>query len=382
VVSEIALAFVLLAGAALFVRSYTALTAVEPGFASDNILAMSVELPERYRDSPEESYTFIAELHERLGALPGVQAVGGASQMPFMGGTSWPPTSVETSDGIIDDNVHSASVTPEYFATMKIPLVAGRQIEKTDRFSNPHVAVVSEAMVRTYWPDENPIGRRIRINVGDDPDWITVVGVVGDVKYRLNQNPYPQFYRPYAQDSGWFQNIVIKTAMAPDALTPAVRELLRSMDPDVPTNIRRLEDRIGQSPAVAGKRFQIYLLSCLSGLAALLAVIGIYGVLAYIVSQRSHEIGIRMALGAGKASVMRNVVGRGMLLAGIGLVVGLVITLAFSRLMASLLFEVSPTDPETLTGVALLVALAGATASSLPAYRATKVDPSEALRQE
>jgi putative ABC transport system permease protein len=382
VVSEIALAFVLLAGAALFIKSYTTLTAVEPGFVADNVLTMSVALPEKYRDSPEESYNFIAELHEQLGALPGVQSVGGANQMPFMGGTSWPPTSVETSDGIVEDTVHHATVTPEYFATMKIPIVAGRQLAQTDRFSAPHVAVVSEAMVRNYWPDENPIGRRIRVDVGDDPQWITVVGIVGDVKYGLNRNPYPQFYRPYAQDSGWYQNIVVKTAMAPDALTPAVRDLLRSMDPDVPTTIRRLEDRIDQSSAVARKRFQIYLLGCLSGLAALLAVVGIYGVLAYIVSQRSHEIGVRMALGAGKASVMRNVVGRGLLLAGIGLVVGFAIALAFSRLMESLLFEVSPTDPVTLAGVAVLVALAAVAASSLPAYRATKVDPSEALRQE
>jgi ABC-type antimicrobial peptide transport system permease subunit len=154
------------------------------------------------------------------------------------------------------------------------------------------------------------------------------------------------------------------------------------MDPDVPMDIQRLDERIEQSSAVAGKRFQIYLLGCLSGLAALLAVIGIYGVLAYIVSQRSHEIGIRMALGASKASVMRNIVGRGLLLAGIGVAVGFVVALAFSRLMESLLFEVSPTDPETLAGVALLVALAAVVASSFPAYRATKVDPSEALRQE
>ncbi len=382
VVSEIALAFVLLAGVALFIKSYLALTAVEPGFAADNVLTMTISLEERRGDSDEEFLAFITELHERLRALPGVQAVGGASQMPFMGGTSWPPTSLETSDGVIDDSIHSVTVTPEYFATMKIPLVAGRQLAKTDTQGTPPVAVVSEAMVRKYWSEENPIGRRIRVNVGDKPDWMTVVGVVGDVKYGLNRNPYPQFYVPYAQEPGGYQNVVLKTAMTPDVATPSIRALLRSIDPGVPTHIQRLEDRIDQSSAVAGKRFQILLLGCLSGLAALLAVIGIYGVLAYIVSQRSHEIGIRMALGAGKASVMRNVVGRGLLLAGIGLVVGLVITLAFSRLMESLLFEVSPTDPATLTGVALLVALAAAAASSFPAYRATKVDPSEALRQE
>lgn len=382
VVSEIALAFVLLAGAALFIKSYSALTAVDPGFVADNVLTISVALPERYRDSEQESYAFITELHERLGALPGVQAVGGAEQMPFMGGTSWPPTSVETSDGIIDDSVHSTTVTPEYFATMQIPLVAGRQLSRTDRKDTPLVAVVSEAMVRNYWPQEDPIGRRIRVNVAEDPMWMTVVGIVGDVKYGLSRNPYPQFYVPYAQDPSWYQNVVVKTAMAPDALTPTVRELLRSMDPNVPTDIRRLEDRIDQSSAVAGKRFQITLLGCLSGLAALLAVVGIYGVLACIVSQRSHEIGIRMALGADKTSVMRNVVGRGLLLAGIGLAVGFVIALAFSRIMESLLFEVSPADPATLAGVALLVALAAVAASALPAYRATKVDPSEALRQE
>ena len=382
VVSEIALAFVLLAGAALFVKSYTALTGVEPGFVADNVLTMRVELPERYRDSQQESYAFISELHERLGALPGIETVGGASQMPFMGGTSWPPTSVQTLDGIVDDNVHNAAVTPEYFDALKIPLIAGRQLARTDTLSAPNVAVVSEAMVRRYWPDENPIGRRVRVNADDEPHWITVVGIVGDVKHGLSWNPYPQFYRPYAQDSGWYQDIVVKTAMAPDALTPAVRALLQSMNPDVPINILRLDDRIEQSSAVAGNRFQIYLLGCFSILAALLAVIGIYGVLAYVVSQRSHEIGIRMALGAGKTSVVGDVVGRGLMLAGIGLAVGLVIALAFSRLMESLLFGVSPNDPATLTSVALLVALSAAAASSLPAYRATKVDPSVALRQE
>jgi putative ABC transport system permease protein len=209
-----------------------------------------------------------------------------------------------------------------------------------------------------------------------------VVGVVGDVKYRLNWDPFPEFYVPYAQYPNWYQVVVLQTAIEPASITPAVREAFRAVDPDVPVVIEALQDRISRSSAVTENRFRISILGCLSGLAALLAVVGIYGVLAYTVSQRSHEIGIRMALGAGKSNVVLSVLTRGLVMAGLGLGIGWAVALAASRVVESLLFAVSPTDPETFAVVALLVAAATIAASTIPAFRATRVNPVVALKQE
>ncbi len=385
VVSEIALAFVLLAGAALFIKSFSSLSAVEPGFVVDNMLTMSIEIPGADRDpdaAADAAGAFFSELDEKLLSLPGVQAVGRANQMPFVSGLSFPPTSIDSSEGIVEDNVHNSTVTPEYFTTLEIPLVAGRGFTSTDRKGTQLVALVCETMARKHWPEDDPIGRRVRVDVGDDPEWITVVGVVGDVKHRLNWAPFDEFYIPYAQWPTEYQNVVIKTAIDPMVLAPSVREAVWAIDPNLPVSIRALDEQITRSKAVVGHRFRIFMLGCLSGLAALLAVVGVYGVLAYTVSQRSNEIGIRLALGAGKTRVVRSVLSRGLAMAGIGLALGWAIASAASRVMESLLFQVSPTDPMTLAGVALLVAVAATAASTIPALCATRVDPVEALKGE
>ena len=382
VVCEIALAFVLLVGAGLFVRSFTRLLSVDRGFVSDSVIVMPVSLPEQYRQSSEESAVFYQELVERIRAVPGVRMVGGANQMPFMGGMSFPPTSVETSEGVDEDIVHSTTVTPEYFPALNIPLVAGRLPDADDLGGTEPVVVVSEAMVRRYWADEEPIGQRVRRDFPGDSIWRTVVGVVGDVRTRLNEAPYSQFYIPYAQNPVWFQTIVIKTAVPATTVMPQVREALWVMSRDLPARLWTLDELISQSAAVAGPRFGIYVLGSLSALAALLAILGIYGVLAYTVSQRSREIGIRMALGAGANKVVRAVLGRGLLMTGGGLLIGLGIAVAGGRVIRSLLFEISPGDPLTIVAVAALVTMAAILASYVPARRATKVDPAAALRQE
>jgi putative ABC transport system permease protein len=382
VVSEITIAFVLLAGAALFIRSLSSLTSVQPGFVAEDLLTMRIVLPVHYRESEEAQSAFFTELDERLGAVPGVRSVARADQMPFVGGLSYPPVSIETSEGVEEDIVHASAMTPTYLKTLGIPLVAGRNLSEADRKATPLVAVVNEAMARKYWPGEDPIGRRIRAEIGEEPPWLTVVGVFGDVKYRLDWDPFPEFYVPFAQWPSWAQVVVLETAVEPETIAAPVREAVWEIDPDVPVQIAALKDRVNRSDAVITNRFGIFILGCLSGLAALLTVVGVYGVLAYTVSQRSHEIGIRMALGAGKGSVVLSVLARGLVMAGIGVAIGVAMAVAFSRLVESLLFAVSPTDPATLAGVALLVAVATMAASFVPAIRATKVDPVEALKQE
>jgi putative ABC transport system permease protein len=380
VVSEIALAFVLLAGAGLFVRSFTRLTSIERGFVTDSLLVMPVVLPIPYRESNETAPAFYQELNERLRSTPGVELVAATSQMPFVSGFSWPPTSIETSEGVVEDIMHSSSVTPEYFEAMGIPTVAGRTFDSSDRDGSLPVAVVNEAMVKQYWPDENPIGRQVRRDVQGDSVWMTVIGVVGDIRNQLNRAPFPEFFMANAQRPSWYRVEVIKTAVRPNSLIPAVREAVWAVDPDVPVQVWKLEDRINQSAAVASPRFGIYVLGALSALAGLLAIVGIYGVLAYAVQQRSQEIGIRMALGAATRNVLGAVLQRGLVMVGTGLALGLAIALAAGRLMESLLFEVSPADPVTMVAVALLVLFAALVASFVPARRATRVDPVEAMR--
>jgi ABC-type antimicrobial peptide transport system permease subunit len=239
-------------------------------------------------------------------------------------------------------------------------------------------------MVRRYWPDESPLGRRIGgVNAAGDSVWMTVAGVVGDVRYRLNLDPFPSYHVPLAQwPSTWYQWVILRTEIAPAAITPAVQEALAAIDPEVPIQVLQLKEQIRNSRAVAGPRFGIFVLSCLAGLAALLAFIGVYGVLAYTVEQRAHEIGIRLALGASERIVVRELLGRGLLMAVTGLGIGTVLAVIGSRITSSLLFETSPTDPVTLFSVALLVAVAALCASYFPARRATNVDPVEVLRQE
>ena len=384
VISEIALAFVLLTGAGLFIKSFVRMTSVDPGFTPDRILTMRVSLTEEDYGSEDADAgrAFYGTLLERLRALPGVRTVGAADQMPFMGGRSFPPTSIETADGVTEMNVHTASVTPGYFQAMTIPVVAGRAFGIDDRPGSPPVAIINQAMAAQFWPDGSPLGRRVREEAAGGPVWRTVVGVVGDVKYGLRDTGSPVIHVPFQQRSSHGAFVVMKSDIPPTDVIASAREVVHSIDADLPLEFAVLPDRIRDSEAAVVSRFVMAVVGSLAGAAGLLAVLGIYGVLAYSVTQRTQEIGIRMALGAGAGVVVRSVVGRGLLMTGIGLVGGMVGAAGAARLVESQLFGVSAADPATLAMVTLLVIAATLAASYIPARRATRVAPVEALRCE
>ncbi len=380
VVSEIALAFVLLAGVGLFVRSYAALSASSLGFEAGRLVTMAVNVPTRLRDGEPKAYmAFFGDTTDRLRAIPGVESVGAADQGPFMGGMSFPPTSIETPGGVTKAITFATAVTPGYFQTLGAPLVAGRWLDDRDGPGTAPVAVVNQTMAERYWPGEDAIGRRVRLDFGDRT-WMTVVGVVGDVVYRLGMRPPAAVYVPYAHFPDTYLYFVARTAAAPDAVMPRIRELLTKIDPDAPVRVDALTALVADSNTAVSQRFAIALIGCLAGLAALLAIVGIYGVLSYNVSMRTHEIGVRLALGADAVDVVRGVLRRGLLMAAVGCGVGLGLSLAASHVLASQLYEISATDPATLAGVAALVVAAATTASYVPAKRATRINPVEALR--
>jgi predicted permease len=379
-VAEIALAFVLLTGAGLFTRSLTRLLAVDPGFASGNLAVVGHATPLDRRDTWESVIAYFEDLDRRLLALPGVEAVGRANQMPFAGGWSAPPVSIETAEGIWDGSCHFAMVSPGYLPTMRIPVVAGRGISDDDRQDSEPIVLVSRILADRM--GGNALGRRIRVNTQGDSIWRVVVGVVGDVSYRLADGSMPMFYVPYSQRPTGYQNVVIRASIDPLGLAPAIRSTIWEQDPRAPASVNTMEDFINSSYVLGGSRFLVVVLSSLSVLAALITLIGVYGVLAYSVNQRVKDIGIRMALGAEHGEVVRAVLGRGLIMAGIGLAIGGAIAFAFGRTVRGLLFGVQPMDPLILVAVALLVIVAVAAASYLPARRAASLNPVDVLRSE
>jgi putative ABC transport system permease protein len=276
-------------------------------------------------------------------------------------------------------NANVNLITPGYFQTMNIPLIEGRDFDERDAMKAPETAIINQEMARRYWPDENPIGQRLA--VGDNP-WRVVVGLVGDVKQSgLDIETRPEMFWPYYQEPVSFATFVVRTGSDPEAMTSAVRAAMQEIDKDLPVyNIKTVNDVISES--VAPRRLNMLLLGIFAGLALVLAAVGIYGVISYSVSQRTREIGIRMALGASHTSVLRLVVGEGMILAVIGVTIGVVASFFLTRLMSTLLFGVSTTDPITFVAISLLLTGVSIVASLVPARRATRVDPMVALRYE
>jgi putative ABC transport system permease protein len=402
-VSEIALTFVLLVGAGLLTRSLLHLTSVERGFVSGNVITLRLELSAARYTSDDRVRAFYQELYERLESIPGVQAVAAATQMPFSGGTTRNITTVEARAGLVETNVERANVSASYFRVMSIPLVAGRAFTPQDKYSDTPVAIVSQAMARTYWPDEEAVGRRIKeggdavfddvVGVEGDWPWLTVVGVAGDVRHEgLDVEQQAKMYLPFRQGMTWQidgdgqfvssnRTVVLKTSIDPSGVMAAAREVVKAMDPDLPIIELSTLDRL-ISRSVAGPRFRTILIGSLAALATVLAVVGIFGVLAYAVARRTNEIGIRMALGAAGSDVVRGVLKRGMAQLATGLAIGLVVSLAAVQVLERFLFEISPTDLGTLIAVVVLLTSAALAASYIPARRATRVDPVDALRRE
>jgi len=386
VVSEIALALVLLTGAGLMLKSFMRMRAVDPGFRTENILTMTVDLPDASYPTVTTIQAFDSSILTKLSNLPGVVAAGAVNFMPLQ------PVLIRgdfTLDGgrklPRDYNVAKPDVSPDYFRVMGIRFLKGRGFIDQDNSSAPGVVIISQSVARTLWPGQDPIGQRITMEDEPKPkDWLTIIGIVDDVRQRLTGRPQPAIYQPYQQVTRPFflshMSFVVRTATNPQSVAAGMRGVLHDVDKYQPVSIAALTDLADASTAETW--FQARLISTFSILALLLAAIGIYGVLAYAVAERTREIGIRMALWAKKSDITFMLLKRTLLLVMAGVAIGGCGALALTRVLSKFLFEVKPTDPATFLAVAAILAVTGIVAGLLPARRATRVDPVVALRWE
>jgi len=383
VVAEMALALLLLVGAGLLLRSFARLISVNPGFNAEHLLTMEMfTSPAKYGDNLKRSQ-YVDRVLDEVRSVPGVQAAASIHFLPLTGDTSgscWAPapgpepnTSSPESDFLI--------VSPGYFRTMGTPMLSGRDFSERDRFGTPSVLVVNHAFVARFFAGQNPIGKKLNV-CWTVPNPVEIVGVVADARQtELKVAPQPTIFLANSQAPMYFARLAVRTRSDPRQLARAVQAAIHRIDPDQAiSNVQTMDDIFSDS--VARPRFQLVLLLVFAGIAVLLATIGVYGVVSYSVTQRTQEIGIRVALGARSADVSRLVLGEGLLLGGLGVAVGLAAAIAATRVLRSLLFEVTPTDPLTLGAVAALLLAVALAATLLPARRATKVDPTVALRYE
>lgn len=382
VVSEIALALVLLVGAGLLFHSLLRLRGVDTGFQTEGALSVRMTLPSsRYPDEPQRVAAF-RELGQRLNAAAGIEWAGFVYDVPLTADRQGTGFTIE-GEAPPPQGFHTANfsvATPGYFQAIGLPLIAGRDFRDADREGGESVAVVNRTLVRLYLPGDDPIGRRILLG-SQEP--VRVVGVVGDVRHtRLRDEPTPVFYLPFAQ-APWYRSmsLVARGSAPTDALLGAVRATIREFDPAIPIYDMKTMEQV-MSESVAELRFSSLLMGVFSLVAALLAAVGIYGVLSYSVNRRRKETGIRMVLGAKGSDVLMLVVGEGLRLAAIGIVAGLLLALLLGRALSGLLYGVSPTDPVTLVGMAVLLLAAAGFACWVPARRATRMDPAAVMRAE
>lgn len=383
VVVEVTLAVVLLAGAGLLIRSFARLMRVDPGFRAEHVLTFQVAVPSSY-DAPGR-LALMDRLYADLDAIPGVQAVGSTTRLPL--GTQL-STKLDVRDRPVPDGeqpeVEFRRAGGDYFAAMGIPVQRGRAFDHRDRPGTTGAMIINRGLAERLWPGADPIGRQVRFwfaGITADAPWLAVVGVVGDVKhFGLDAQAPDIAYFAASQGPPTNPLLAVRTAGDPAPIVPAVRDRVRAIDPEMLLyDVRTMEQMVHAS--VAGRRFNMLLLGLFGGLALTLAAVGIYGVIGYAVRQRTHELGIRMALGAARGDVLRLVMGAGMRLAGLGLVLGLAAAFALTRLMRALLFEVSPADPLAFGAVALVLAAVALVAAYLPGRRAIRIDPTDALRQ-
>ncbi|HKT80567.1 MAG TPA: ABC transporter permease [Vicinamibacterales bacterium] len=377
---EVSLAVVLTVGAGLLVRSFAALAAVDPGFQSDQLLTLQLSLPPEVA-TPDARRLFYRDLFARLESIQGVVRAGGTTRLPL--GSTSVTTRVEVEGRGRDASdlfeVEFRRAVHDYFRTMGMPIVRGRDFQATDGPPSPSVVIVNQAMARKVWGDRDPIGQHLRTG-SDDTPWSTVIGVVGDVHHaNLDQPPMPEMYISYLAGPPVSPFIVLRTVGDPSALAERVRSELKQVDKDLVIYNMRTGEAL-TSEALAGRRFIASLAAVSSALALILAALGVYGVMALVVSERTREMGIRIALGADGPRVLGLVVGQGMLVAGIGLGVGLAASLALTPLMSEQLFGVRPLDPITLVMVTMLLSASALIACIVPAWRATQVDPIAVLR--
>lgn len=392
VVSELALSLVLLIAAGLLVRSFFRILQVDPGFRAEHVmraeLSLSIfSLNEPFQPAPVAN--FYQQMLERTRSIPGVVAAGTTTLLPL--GADQNTNGVFDIEGRPPAGVDSSQdagyrvISPDYFRAMGIPMIRGRDVTTQDSEQKPQVAVVNQTMARAFWPGEDAVGKRIKfLGMEEKPQWMTIVGVAGDVRQSaLTAKPESEVFVPFTQHvNGRLSdpNLMVRAAGDPGAFASAIREMVRSLDKDVPVKLTTMDALVADS--VSQRRFQMRLLALFAGLAAMLAAVGIYGVIAYSVSQRTHEIGIRMALGAERADVVRMVIRQGMEMAGVGIAMGMAGAVALSRILGAQLYEVSATDAGTYMTVSLLLMAVALAATYIPARRATAVDPLIALRYE
>jgi putative ABC transport system permease protein len=382
VIAEVTLASVLLIGAGLVTKGFIRLLDTHPGFRKDNVLTMNFSLSgERYKEGPGRR-AFYQQLLSRLLAIPGVRSAGLISDIPLSTGSNSVRNfkienrPVQAPGEVLMENFQLTS--PQYLEALSIPLKRGRFFSESDNENAPPVVVINASMAKKHWNLQDPIGKRIQL----EGKWRTIVGIIGNVQLLdLQESSRPQMFLPYRQYSEGNLGLVVHTVRDPLSIVSAVRQEVHSLDPLQPiTRIRTMKKVI--SDQYATRQFLMVLMAIFAAVALLLAIVGLYSVMAYSVSQRTREIGVRMALGARQADVSKAVLRRGLLLVAVGTGLGLIIALAVMRSISSLLLGVSPADPPVFVGVSLLLAVVALTACYIPAHQATQVNPVVALRYE
>ena len=398
VAAQMTLTVVLLVGAALLGRSLQHALAVDPGFRTEGIIAMDLAMPSS-DGAPDNARlsSFYADVFDKLRAIPGVDEVAAANAVPLDGGLAdglFAVISAKDDPRTMEDikvlfqqkeklgTADFCVASPAYFRALGIPLVRGRLFDDRDAPNAPHVAVISESLARTRWPNADPIGATVEFgNMDGDPRPLTIVGIVGDTReYGVEQPPRPTLYVNLMQRPPYSATVVMRSSAEAGAVTSAARRILRAVAPDVPPRFRTFEQIY--SASLGARRFNLTLVAVFAGTALVLAIAGIYGVMTYNVTQRRREIGVRVALGAQPGQVLRVILAEGVATAGIGITFGIIAALALTRTIQSLLFGVTPTDPLTFALVVMILAAVATLASYLPARRATRADPMDALRQE
>ena len=382
------IALVLLIGAGLLIRSFYRLQSVDPGFQTKNLLTMNFTLPlEPYGDIPRRTQ-FFEQVLERIRNLPGVESVGATSELPF--GTGFvnhnfiiegrPPQTPGT-----EPEIFNRSVSPDYFRAMLIPVRSGRAFVSQGRKSSLPVAIINESAARQYFRDQNPIGQRIRWAREEEVGWITIVGVAGDINsVGLDASEEPAVYTPFMQEIRFWKtwmNVAVRSSVDPVSLSSAIRREVAKVDPNIPAADFQTMDEL-MANSFADRRFNLLLLVSFATLALVLASLGIYGVISFLVGRRTHEIGIRMALGAERRDILNWILRHAVRLIVAGLCLGIALSLVSVRLMKNLLFGIAPTDAFTLICVSVLLSAVALMAGYLPARRAMRVDPMNALRYE
>src|SRR6266480_2756247 len=383
VIAEVALALVLLSGAGLLIKGFSRLQNVNPGFNPRNALTFEISLPKMQYPDDASIVRFNNEAQRRIAALPGVQAAGFSTILPLAGTNVDSSFAIEgqpANDRNPSPDEEKRQVSPDYFRALEIPLIKGRFFSDADKADAPPVIVVNQAFAKKFWPNQDAVGKRIVMGgMSEHPNWITIAGVVGDVRhFGLDVDPKPEMYVPFAQDPYFTSIYVVRSNQDPASLLPAIRREIQAIDSAVPlANVRTFEDVISDS--VAPRRLSVVLLGVFAGAAVLLASVGIYGVMSFLVVQRTQEIGVRMALGAQRSDVLKLILGRSLKLISAGAAIGLIVALMSTSTLRALLYNVSAFDTPTFTLVTILLAAVALAASYLPAMRATKADPIVAL---